>query len=230
MRVICEKRINEDLFYKGRPVSSMWTEWQVLKCPLCEEINVLKSYSYADDDSNPVVENGHLVSDETGLTLYNEAIHTTALYPLAEPNIPQPHFNMPIGIQEDYKEAKQVYPLSARSAAALLRLAIQKLCVHLGEKGKDINSDIASMVRKGLPIHIQQALDIVRVIGNEAVHPGLIDVRDNPEIARRLFGFVNEIVDNRIGKSEKQDQIEEMYASLPKQKLEQIKKRDKGVP
>ncbi|WP_424033423.1 DUF4145 domain-containing protein [Methylocella sp.] len=49
---------------------------------------------------------------------------------------------------------------------------MQKLCVELGEKGKNIDDDIANLVKKGLSPELQQALDILRVIGNEAVHHG----------------------------------------------------------
>ena len=144
--------------------------------------------------------------------LYNEAL-------------PKPHDDMPESVRMDYEEAMGVFKYSARSAAALLRLAIQKLCKELGEKGKNINDDIGRLVAKGLPTHIQQALDIVRVIGNEAVHPGVIDVGDNPEIAMELFGLVNEIVEDQISKKKR---IEARYYSLPKTKLDAIENRDRG--
>lgn len=44
--------------------------------------------------------------------------------------------DMPEEIINDYNEAADVFSLSPRSSAALLRLAIQKLCIHLGESGK----------------------------------------------------------------------------------------------
>src|SRR5690606_2135496 len=49
--------------------------------------------------------------------------------------------DLPPDIIEDYNEAAMTLNISPRSAAALLRLAIQKLCKFLGESGKDINND-----------------------------------------------------------------------------------------
>lgn len=131
--------------------------------------------------------------------------------------------DMPAHIKLDFDEARQIYPLSPRGAASLLRLSIQKLCIALGEKGKNIDDDIASLVKKGLSTEIQQALDVVRVIGNEAVHPGQIDLNDDPSIAQTLFELVNMVVDEMISKPNK---IKEMYEKLPPTKLDAIKRRD----
>jgi hypothetical protein len=67
------------------------------------------------------------------------------------------------------------------------------------------------------------ALDSVRVIGNEAVHPGQIDLRDTPEIAMSLFGLVNFIVEKMITEPK---EIDAFYGALPATKLDQIAKRD----
>ena len=88
-------------------------------------------------------------------------------------------------------ESRTILDLSPRGAAALLRLCIQKLCKQLGQPGKNINDDIAALVKAGLDPKIQKALDIVRVIGNECVHPGTMDLRDDREIAAKLFVLVN---------------------------------------
>jgi len=111
---------------------------------------------------------------------------------------PLPNEDMPEDVKADYEEARTILNLSPRGAAALLRLAIQKLCIHLGGKGKDINSDIGQLVKNGLPEKLQKALDSVRVIGNNAVHPGQIDLKDDIVTANQLFVFINIICDNQI--------------------------------
>lgn len=97
--------------------------------------------------------------------------------PAASP-APMANLDMPEDIKVDYQEARSIAARSPRGAAALLRLCIQKLCVNLGQAGKDLNADIGALVKKGLLPEVQQMLDAVRVIGNNAVHPGEIDLKD----------------------------------------------------
>ena len=145
------------------------------------------------------------------------------VYPDSSP-APIPNPDLPKEIQADYNEARSIISRSPRGACALLRLCVQKLCGFLGESGKDINADIAALVKNGLNQKIQKSLDIVRVIGNEAVHPGQIDLRDQPETAAQLCNLLNVIADAMITQPAA---IESLYASLPDSKLEQIKRRDK---
>jgi uncharacterized Zn-finger protein len=136
---------------------------------------------------------------------------------------PMPSNDMPDDIKQDFEEARQIVGVSPRGAAALLRLCVQKLMIHLGEKGKDIDDDIASLVKKGLPVRIQQALDTVRVIGNESVHPGQMDLKDDRETALKLFSLINIIIQNRITEPK---EIEDLYNMLPQTKRDGITKRD----
>jgi hypothetical protein len=71
---------------------------------------------------------------------------------------------------------------------------------------------------------VQQALDSVRVIGNEAVHPGTIDLKDNRETANQLFRLVNFIAQKMLTEPR---EIDEIYNGLPKDKLKSIEERDK---
>ena len=131
--------------------------------------------------------------------------------------------DLPEDIKVDFREAQRISKMSPRGSAALLRLCIQKLCKHLGEKGRNINDDIASLVQKGLDIKIQKALDVVRVIGNEAVHPGQIDLRDDVETANQLFTLVNVIADSLITQPRV---IDRLFAEIPQSKRVEIAKRD----
>jgi hypothetical protein len=144
------------------------------------------------------------------------------IYPTTQVTV-QPHEDMPEEIKADFLEAGSIVNLSPRGAAALLRLALQKLMKILGESGKNLNDDIASLVSKGLETQIQKALDLLRVIGNSAVHPGQIDLRDDKATALALFNLLNLVVDRRIAAAKK---LDEMYQALPPRVLETIQKRD----
>ena len=133
-----------------------------------------------------------------------------------------PNADMPEEIANDYLEASAICGRSPRGAAALLRLAVQKLMVHLGQAGKNINEDIAALVALGLPKQIQQALDVVRITGNNAVHPGKLDA-DDVGVAQQLFPLVNLIVEYQISLPAR---VQELYQALPEGALQGIEKRD----
>jgi len=137
-------------------------------------------------------------------------------------NAPLPNPDMPSDVKQDYEEAARIAALSPKAAAALLRLSIQKLCVHLGGDGKNINADIGSLVKKGLPDIVQKSLDIVRVVGNNAVHPGQIDT-DDLEVVGHLFHLANLITETMISTPAR---VDALYSKLPKSALDGITKRD----
>ena len=150
-------------------------------------------------------------------------VHDYPVFPDFEKSGEDPNQDLAEEIIGDYEEARAVINESPRAAAALLRLCIQKLCKQLGESGKNINQDIGNLVKKGLNPLVQQSLDIVRVIGNEAVHPGVMDLIDNRDTALRLLELVNSIAEQMISHPNK---VGDLYNQLPKDKRAEIEKRD----
>ena len=142
----------------------------------------------------------------------------------SESDAPEPAEDLPAELAADYEEAGAILPRSPRGSAALLRLVIQKLLPHLGATKKTIDAAIGELVAAGkIKTPIQQALDTVRVIGNESVHPGEMDLKDDRETALALFRIINLIVETAITEPKR---LEALYASLPKSKLDGIAKRD----
>ena len=145
------------------------------------------------------------------------------IFPLAS-SAPLPSEDMPSDVKEDFLEARNIVNLSPRAAAALLRLCVQKLMPYVDERGKNLNDDIGNLVKKGkLPERVYKALDSVRVIGNNSVHPGQIDLKDDIETATILFELLNMIVEAIITQKRKVDTI---FDKLPSQSKKQIKKRN----
>lgn len=138
--------------------------------------------------------------------------------------VPAPNEDLPQTVRDDYLEAASILQSSPRGAAALLRLAVQKLCIELGGTGKNIDSDIGTLVAGGLDPRVQMALDVVRVVGNNAVHPGTIDLRDDTDTAGRLFGLINMIAEIMITQKK---HLDAMFSSLPSGALAAIQRRDK---
>jgi hypothetical protein len=148
------------------------------------------------------------------------------IYP-EESEAPLPAADLPAEVVDDFAEARRVLRVSPRGAAALLRLLVQKLLPLLGAKDGDINSMIGELVLNGvISPKIQKALDSVRVIGNEAVHPGTMDLKDDEATAVSLFNLINYIVEKAITEPK---EIDAIYAGLPPGKLAGIVTRDKNA-
>ncbi len=133
------------------------------------------------------------------------------------------HHDMPEDCKSDYEEARDIVGRSPRGAVALLRLCLEKLLKHLGQEGMSINDAIKALVADGLSPRIQQALDICRVVGNNAVHPGELNIQDTPEIAHQLFQMINFIVEDRITRPK---EVQALFDQLPKGAVDAIAKRD----
>jgi len=146
------------------------------------------------------------------------------VYPEGSP-APLPSDDMPDEVKEDFNEARKVVNESPRAAAALLRLAMEKLARELtGEDNRTLHNMIGDLVEEGrIDERVQQALDSVRVVGNEFVHPGEMDERDSRETALRLFDLANAIVELTIARERL---IEEEYGNISENQMQGIENRD----
>lgn len=145
-------------------------------------------------------------------------------------SVPMPNDDMPENVKELYNEAREISNKSARGAAALLRLALDKLCDEICDDCKQpkyngkISDKIGILVTNGLSTKLQRAFDFVRVTGNDAVHElGLIDIQDNPEITNTLFSLLNLIVEKMITENK---QIDDLYNLIPESRRDKIEERD----
>lgn len=134
-----------------------------------------------------------------------------------------PNEDLSEDIRKDYLEAANIFNDSPRASAALLRLSLQKLCKQLGEKGDNINTDIANLVKKGLNPLVQKSLDSLRITGNNAVHPGEINLNEENEKVLRLFELINFIAEKMITEPK---EIESFYNNLPEDAKKAVEKRD----
>jgi hypothetical protein len=137
------------------------------------------------------------------------------IYPVSA-DLPLPREEVPEEIRGIYMEARRILEASPSAASALLRLALQRLIAILGET-EDISVNIKNLQKQGLDEKIQGALARVRMVGDDAVEPGMIDSRDDEETARGLFEILNLIVDALIAQPRR---VEEMLGKLPRREGE----------
>jgi hypothetical protein len=126
-----------------------------------------------------------------------------------------PTEDMPLNVKEDFLEARNIVNSSPKAAAALLRVCLQNLMIHLGESGRNMDLDVLSLIKKGLPEKLRDQFRAVRATGVNAVRPGEINSADEVETAVALFNLINMIVESSISQRRK---VNLLYTSLPNAK------------
>src|SRR3984893_5893084 len=87
-----------------------------------------------------------------------------------EDNVPESDEHVEASVEEveeaseDFEEAAAILNKSPRGAAALIRICIQNMMPLMKETGKNLDENISSLVRKGLEVEIQQAMDVLQVV------------------------------------------------------------------
>ena len=188
-------------------------------CPHCD---TYANQNWYETHNHNYCIKGNMVAFCDHCNKYSIWVDKKMVFPDLSP-APLPIDEMPEPVKELYNEARNIFNKSPRGACALLRLAVQLLVKDLGENEKNLSKAIGNLVDKGLPKKIQEALDSVRVIGNNAVHPGEINIKEDPKIVNTLFELLNFISEKMIKDDKK---IERIFSFLPKNSKEAIKKRD----
>lgn len=139
--------------------------------------------------------------------------------------LPLPNDNMPENCLATYQEAASVFSASPRAAAGLMRLCLQQLCQELDVQGKNLDEQIATLVKADVPDFVQQYMGVCRCVGNSSVHPNVeIDVNEDPDVAKMLFSAMNIIVENLVSIPKR---AREAYSALPANFRKHVAERDK---
>jgi hypothetical protein len=175
------------------------------------------------DDFNSFLAKDLSIATCESCSRYSLWVDEEMVFPTELP-IEPPNDDLNEQIKSLYNEASKIFLDSPKGSTALLRLALQMLLKQIGKEGKNINNDIKELVENGLSSKIQKALDLVRVVGNNAVHPGQINLDDNSEVALKLFKILNIIADEMITKPK---EIDTLYDDVvPEETKGHIAKRD----
>jgi transcription elongation factor Elf1 len=198
---ICSANSLCDIYYMKVEVTHIETNARMIVCRACGQGSIWRQFDREDN--------------------YNYSLRL--IDPILS-DAPSASDDMPEDVKADYEEACLVVNYSTRAAAALLRLSLQKLCRHLGEPGKHIDTDIRSLAKKPeFGERIIKAADTLRIVGNNAVHPGEMNENDIDNICNGLFDLLNLIVDFGITKPKCWDA---MYNSLPGKQRKDAEKKD----
>lgn len=188
-------------------------------CSICSKESIyicnITAHTYIPEDS---------IDRETEYDWNNAILTDSLIYPQGkDANIPSPNTDMPNNVLKTYNEAAMVLKNSPRASAALSRLAIQQLVDQLVDNNHDLNNKIGDLVAEGLPVTIQEMLDSVRVIGNNAVHPGVIDFDDTENatsLATNLLNMINLIVQYEITNTKALEATYDLLTNGQKQSIE----------
>lgn len=177
-----------------------WVDFLCSTCSHCKQ----DAFWLVTDRGTPILP--LFAASESGIMVYPDAMIA-----------PPPSDDMPDNIKKDYLEAASICQKSPRGAAALLRLATEKMFIELEKEHNAVDdpkkkTHLATIIQSFKDKNvINETLfmvaDSLRLAGNGAVHPGKIDSDDISEISIELFEFINLIVDKLITEPKKAKEI-----------------------
>lgn len=177
-----------------------YVDWEYVKS---YDDNFLIKYSNCPSCIKPII---HLAigivkaSMEEGYFIGKPSFEDT-IYPSVASY--SPNDGIPKKYIDDFQEARLVLPISPKVSAALTRRILQFILRDEYKiKARNLSSEIEKFITlPGIPSHISDAVDAVRVIGNLAAHPTkdnntgeIVEVEKNEaewliEVIDALFDF-----------------------------------------
>lgn len=201
------------------------------QCPHCDVVVnwTIRQLNYKQlgGDKTPVIEL-HLCPQCDGYVVYERIYvpsnfgdghqeHIRLYPPLKSGSLPQR--GLPENLKKLYEEARIVAAASPRAAACLLRLLLDDLtieiCAYKDIRGGDLNDRINKLIRHDLPVHIGQAMECVRLIGNGGAHTNEMTEKCTAETIELLFDFINHIVAECIARPAA---AQKLYGEIPAHK------------
>jgi hypothetical protein len=129
---------------------------------------------------------------------------STIVYPLTFVG-PSPATGMPDGVRRLFDDARAVGRQSPRAAVALMRVALERLVPGAGT----LHTRITSIATGA---HVQRSMDLVRVIGNAALHDDeKVDFDPGPDVAVKLMELMNILIDVHL----QERPIQELRSIVP---------------
>ncbi|MFP4875019.1 DUF4145 domain-containing protein [Mammaliicoccus sciuri] len=124
-------------------------------------------------------------------------------------SIKEPNNDMPKNIKDLYNEASSVFESSPRSSLAIIRLALDLLCIKLGAKEQDnLFNKVEWLYNENvIDAELKELAHGVRGLGNGAVHPRNIDEEINKDDAIIVFELLNIIVEEKITKENRKNEL-----------------------
>jgi hypothetical protein len=104
-------------------------------------------------------------------------------------------------VEDDLDEAAAILDKFPRGATALMRVCIQKLVHLLEENGNALNQRVSSLVRKGLEMEMQQAMEVLQVLRLDPVQLNPLESQADRETALRFLDSLKEVLERRMSQN-----------------------------
>ena len=182
-------------------------------CPHCNTYahqlwTIIDYYQIDEEEELPAVELQAAVEVQAALCFRCKKstfwLSEEMIYPLTR-IAPPANSDLPDEAEKIYEEAADIASRSPRAACALLRLALEILIKGFGEGGT-LNENIRNLESKGVDERTIRLLDIVRIVGNNAIHPGQIDIEESVDV-QLLFRLINRIAHQLITEPKETDEL-----------------------